>query len=245
VIKNNFRRAAASASLTGLLLAGPLLAACGPAKPAATSSHAGPTTPSLTTVLTDMKASAEKATSVHMSGNVTSGGQVVAMDMTFAGTSSLDGTVSEGGKTFGLLFTDGKAYIKLNKDFLSAAKLPAASCAKVCGKYLAISQAEASEVAGDMSMPGLIHSIFDALKPSDLSGLKIAPSTYDGQPAYTVDKAANKLIVSRSQGYLPLAITAAGDGTLTFTDWNTAVVPGPPPANQTVTVAQIAATALG
>lgn len=200
--------------------------------------------PSNATLFADMKAAAQQATSVHVSGTVNSGGQLASIDMTLAGKTSLACLASSGGKSFTILSTDGKVYIKINKLFLRLAKIPAKACATACGKYLAIPASEAASLAGDISMPKLISQV-TSFKAKDISSLKFVPATYQGQAVYqATDSAGQRLIVSRS-GYLPLSITDGTSGSLTFSDWNTAVVPGPPTASQSVTIAQLVADSLG
>jgi len=177
---------------------------------------------------------------VHITGSVMSGGQPEKLDMTFAGASSLAGSVSQAGHTIGLVLAGGTAYIKVNKYFLSLAKLPGSACATTCGKYLAVPASQAKSLSGDLNMQTMITQMM-TFKSSDAAGLTFTTSQYQGQPAYTATSGGDSIIVEQSAGYLPLAVTDGANGSVVFSDWNAAATPVRPPASKLVTVSELAA----
>jgi hypothetical protein len=251
VVAGNIRRVADAAAASAVL-AGPLLAACGSAHPPATAGGANgtatapasprPLVPATATIVADMKASAEKATSVHINGSVLTGGQLAKLDMTFAGTSSLAGSVSQAGHAMGLIVAGGQDYVKINKYFLSLAKIPGSACTAVCGEYLAVPASQASSLSGDLSMPTMIKQMV-SFTSADIAALTFTPWQYDGQAAYTATADGASIVVERSAGYLPLALTDGTKVSVVFSDWNTAAVPLRPSASKLVTAAEIAAAA--
>ena len=250
---SNLRAVATAAGLAGLLLAGPAIAACGSSggtgsggtgsggtTPAASASTPTATpAPDGSTVSTAMKTAANKATSVHITGTVAETGSTVGMNMTLTADGSLYGSVTESGKSFTLLVTGGTPYIKITKSFLAAGGLSAAKCSSVCGKYLKEPASQASSLTKDLSLHSLVKQALDS-PSTDMSALSFTPVTYAGGPAFQASGPNGaRIVVGPAPAYLPLLITSGSKVTVTFSDWNTATVPGPPPASKVLTDQQL------
>jgi hypothetical protein len=216
------------------------VAACG-----GSGSTSGPAAPSASPALTlgqefpAMRAAVQGATSVAFSGSVLVNGKRESLDMILTKSGSLGGSVTEGGVTFTVLVTGGKPYIKLNKAFLQLAHIPAAACATACGKYLELPSSEAKSLTSGLSMSTLANQAFGTPPTPAQASVRLVPSQYGGRPvwfgryrSYTVD------IARTGKPYL-LAMTAKNGQVLRFSGWDTASVPGPPPASELVTPGQL------
>ena len=94
-----------------------------------------------------VQAAAKGAKSVHMAGLVNQGSQTATINMSFSGN-SVAGTVGLNGASFDLLSLYGTTYIRLDAAFLKYAKAPASACATICGKYVELPAASASQITG-------------------------------------------------------------------------------------------------
>ncbi len=219
---------AGSALLLGTALP---LAACGGSSGGAAG---GPT---LGQEFPKIKAAAQSAKSVRMSGHVIQNGQSISLDMAFAKPGSASGTVAEGGAGYDLVVTPGKDYVKINKSFLRASHLPAAVCARACGKYYAVPAAQASSFAG-LTMTSLVGGIFKHGPNSSESAIELSHATFRGQPAWTGSDGTYRVYIARGgQPYL-LSLTGKNGQSVTFSDWNTVTI-SPPPASQVITAAHL------
>lgn len=189
-----------------------------------------------------IKAAAEAASSVRMSGNIVQNGKPIGLDMALVKPSSAAGSVSQGGTSYTIVVTADKDYIKISKQFLAQGHLPAKLCAKACGKYLVISSSEASSFS-DLSMDNLIKTVFNSQLSKTEAAIKLTPGQYQGQPALTGSGGGETFYVSKGSVPYLLAVTKQGQG-VSFTDWNTATV-SPPPASQVLTADQLGALAVG
>lgn len=205
------------------LASGLVLAACGLTSGGGTSGG-GSTSEKL---MPQVASAARSATSVHVTGTVTEGSQTVTLNVSFKGT-SLAGTVGLNGASFYVLSVDGKTFIKLNAAFLQqVAKAPAGVCATICGKFVEVPGASASQITGSMSMQQLVSQVFSIQNISSAasSGCKFSPATLNGQPVlqcrqsqFTVDVAAH------GKPYL-LNITGPNGEHIAFSDWNAVTLP--------------------
>jgi hypothetical protein len=206
-----------------------------------TSAHPSSASPALTLgqEFPAMRAAVQAATSVAFSGSVLVNGKLESMDVIMTKSGSLSGSVTEGGVKFTILVTGGKPYIKLNKAFLQLAHIPASACATACGKYLELPSSQAKSLTSGLSMSTLANQAFGTPPTPAQASVRLVPSQYGGRPvwfgryrSYTVD------IARTGKPYL-LAMTAKNGQVLRFSGWDTASVPGPPPASELVTPGQL------
>jgi hypothetical protein len=100
-------------------------------------------------------------------------------------------------------------------------------------------RSSARSLTSGVSMTAMVNKAFGTPPTPAEARVRLVPAQYRGQPAwvgrygsYTVD------IARTGQPYL-LAVTARNGQVLRFSGWDTALVPGPPPASQLVTPAQL------
>lgn len=207
-----------------------MVAAC-----SGSGSAAPPAGKAATAVLPQITAAVRSASSVHMTGTVTSGSQTITLSISFAGSGGMAGTMTVNGANLGVLATNGQTYVKINPSFLALAKAPASACKQICGKYVQVPAADAQSITGALSMSGLIDGVFGKL-PHAVSGQYFVPGTYQGQSVLEFRQHGYTLIVAGHGKPYPLAITAPHGEYLDFSDWNAVTPPAPPPASQTVKI---------
>jgi hypothetical protein len=189
-------------------------------------------------LIPQMEAAARAAKSVRIVGLVDEGSQTIDIDMSFS-RNWVVGTAGSNGATFFLLTLDGKTYIKADAAFLKVAKAPASACAVMCGKYVELPAASATQLTGSISMQSIVGAIFSkkTMGPVASSGCVFSPATVSGQSVlqcsqggYTIDVAAH------GTPYPVLFTYPHGKQRIAFTDWNSATAPAAPPANQVLNV---------
>ena len=199
-----------------LLLALGLLAGCG-----GSSSSSNIASKSATEILTESKAAADSASSVHVSGSIKSGAAPVTIDLALAAGKGARGEISENGASFKLILVGGTAYISGSKAFYRS--LGGAAAAQLLdGKWLKAS-ATSGEFASFNSL-GNMRQLIDTTLAAHGTLTKGATSTVNGQQAIAVTD-TNKtgtLYVATSGKPYPVAITKGGseNGKIAFSNWN-------------------------
>jgi hypothetical protein len=140
-----------------------------------------------------------------------------------------------------VLSLNGQSYVKLTAAFLSAENAPAGLCAKICGKYVSLPAGSSVSITRLLSMQQLDTEIFNARPMASMaaSGCAFSPATVDGQSVlqcrqgnYTFDVAA--------QGKPYLLYWSGPDGQhLTFSQWNSVILPSAPPPSQVVSASEL------
>jgi len=188
-----------------------------------------------------MRSAIRNATSVHVSGAATGNGQQIHLNLSLTRAGGMSGTVTLGQAQVTILVTGGKAYTKLTASALSAMHLPVSTCGAFCNKYLVLPASDAAGLTGGMGWSQLLN-------PSTFSGTPkpgtrvTGPFTISGQQAWKVSDSSGTGYVAAHGPAYPLRITAPGGqgpGQIDFTQWNSATVPGPPPAGQQVNLSQL------
>ncbi len=199
-----------------LVLALGVLAGCG-----SSSSSNNVASKSATEILTESKAAADSAGSVHVSGTIKSGAAPVTIDLNLAAGKGARGEISENGASFKLILVGGTAYISGSKAFYRS--LGGAAAAQLLdGKWLKAS-ATGGEFASFNSLANM-RQLIDTTLAAHGTLTKGATSTVDGQEAIAVTD-TNKtgtLYVATSGKPYPVAITKGGseNGKITFSNWN-------------------------
>jgi hypothetical protein len=188
-------------------------------------------------LIPEIVAAAESATSAHITGSGTEGAQTIDLDVSFSGSSAA-GTVGSNGTSFYFLSLNGKTYIKLDAAFLKVANAPASACAKVCGKYVEIPAAEASQVTGALSLHKLLTQAFDNnnTKEAEASGCVFSPATVNGQHVLQCSQGGYTLDVASHGKPYPVYLTGPHGEQLSFSNWNSVTLPPAPPVSQVITV---------
>jgi hypothetical protein len=224
-----------------------LLAACsgggsGDSKAGATPTPAKTTTqapvdPAATALMSTSQKAFRSVKSVHMKGNLLTGGEQILLDMRVSGAAGGQGLIVAAGQPIQIVRQGSTVWVRGNETFY-ARICGSAAAAKLNGKWL-------KGAAG-----GFDKSLVDLTSVSGLSGLvtptptarKTGTSTISGVKVtqVTIPSTNNEVLSIAATGRpLPLQLTRAANtkerGILTFSDYDKAVPLYTPPANQTIT----------
>jgi len=199
-----------------LVLALGALAGCG-----SSSSSNNIASKSATEILTESKAAADSASSVHVSGSIKTGATPVTIDLSLAAGKGARGEISENGASFKLILVGGTAYISGSPAFYRS--LGGAAAAQLLdGKWLKAS-ATSGEFASFNSL-GNMRQLIDTTLAAHGTLTKGATSTVNGQQviAVTDTNKTGTLYVATSGKPYPVAITkgSSENGKIAFSDWN-------------------------
>ncbi len=213
-------------SILTLVISAALLAGCGGSGGSGTKSSPsnGEASKSATQVLADAKTAAADATSVRLSGTITSGGQEISVDITIAGGKGAKGSMTVGGAGVSLVVVGGKAYIKASdafyKEFAGASS--AAAIQLLHGKWLVGSAA--SGQLKSLAAFTSVDQLFSQVVSSGGTLVNKGETTYQGQKAVAIySKTKNgTLYVAATGTPYPVALVGTGSdkGSIAFGDWN-------------------------
>lgn len=200
--------------------------------PASSSASGAPAEPAPTALVTSMQASVRQANSVHISGHLTSNGIPISVNLDMHRNGDVSGTVSQNGAPFQVIGVSGTIYIKATRSFLQAVKAPTSACTVVCGKWLQLTPAEASQLTGDLSMTSLTGPLTAGRVPKlTEAGRK----TISGQTAWVLRASDGSMLdVSSASRHFPLAAATGGSPSevVIYSQWNAAPQPVAPPASE-------------
>jgi hypothetical protein len=191
-------------------------------------------------LIPEVQAASGTATSVHIAGSVTQGAQTTTLDVRINGN-SVAGTLGAYGTSYYVLSLNGTSYVKLNAAFLRVEKAPASLCAKICGKYVELPAASASQITAVLSMQELISEVFDDKNMSSAaaSGCIFSPTSRNGQSVLQCRQGSDTLdVAAHGQPFLVYWGGPHGQH-LTFSDWNSVTLPAAPPASQVVSISDL------
>jgi hypothetical protein len=197
-----------------------------------------PRPPAMPVLLNDMAAAVRDAHSVHVNGTVPHRGTSARVDLSLARSGGSYGQISESGAEVTVLVSGNRAYLRLNAAFLRMQHIPSSACKLACGKYLRVS----GQTPGlaDFSMSAFVASLTSGMTHTQAGSVTFGGTiVYDGEPVWALQHAqSTALVAARGRPY-PLLITELGRGALSFTQWNTARVPAPPPPTQVLNLTQL------
>ena len=213
--------------LAGALLATslPVLTGCG-----SSSSGNGVATKSAEAIVAEAKTAADSASSVHVSGSVTSNGSPVSLDLSLASGKGATGQISQNGSTFKIVIDGGTAYISGSDAFYR--KLGGSAAAQLlAGKWLKISTST-PEFASFGSLTNM-RKLLDTVLVGHGTLQKGSTTTVGGQQAIAVADSTRggTLYVATNGKPYPLQISKTGSeaGTIAFGSWDQPVTITPPP----------------
>jgi len=188
--------------------------------------------PTPTALVTSMQASVRQANSVHIAGQLTNSGIPISVNLDMHRNGDVSGTIRQNGAPFQVIGVNRTLYIKATRSFLQEVKAPISACAVVCGKWLQLTPAEASQLTGDLSMTSLTGPLTSSQVPKlTEAGRK----TVNGQSAWVLRASdGSTLDVSSAGRHYPLAAATSGSAreVVIYSKWNTAPQPVAPPANE-------------
>ena len=208
-----------------LVLALGVLAGCG-----GSSSSNNITSKSATEILTESKAAADSASSVHVSGSIKSGAAPVTIDLNLVAGKGAQGEISENGASFKLILLGGTAYISGSPAFYRS--LGGAAAAQLLdGKWLKAS-ATSGEFASFNSL-GNMRQLIDTTLAAHGTLTKGATSTVNGVQAIAItdtNKTGSLYVATTGKPY-PVAIAKGGSesGKIAFSNWDEPVTITAPP----------------
>jgi hypothetical protein len=206
------------------LLAIAALAGCG-----GSSSGNGVASKSANEILAATKAAASAATSVHVSGTLSSHGTPITLDMSLAAGKGGKGKLSENGLSFELIVVDETIYIKGSSAFYD--HFGGSAAAQVFqGKWLK-APAGQGELASLASLANL-GKILDQSLASTGTLAKGSTSTVNGQSAIELTdstKSGSLFVATTGEPYpVQIAKHGAETGKVSFSEWNEPVQLSPP-----------------
>jgi hypothetical protein len=193
-----------------------------------------------TQLVPEIQAVSDGATSVRITGSVTHDTQTTTIDVRIYGN-SVAGTLGAYGTSFYVLSMNGTSFVKLNAAFLSVEKAPASLCAQVCGKYVELPAASASQITGLLSMRQLVSAVFSSknMSAAAASGCLFTPATLGAQSVLQCRQGSDTLdVAAHGQPYLVYWSGPNGQH-LAFSDWNSVTPPIAPPASQVVSISDL------
>jgi hypothetical protein len=205
--------------------------ASGSGRTSAASSMTRPANePSAGRLTSSMQSSVHNASSVHISGQLLRGGVPFGVDLSVTRSGDAAGTISQRGTPLHVVAADSKIYIQVTPAFLREASMPASACATACGKWVEVSNGEASELTGDFSIQKLVNPLISAPKLT-----AAGKTTVNGQPAWVLRAGDGSTVaVSAAAQHYPLLARRGGTShqVVEFSQWDSVPSPKPPPASQ-------------
>jgi hypothetical protein len=224
------------AGLAAAAAAALLLAGCGDPPPAAPS-HVTAAQRSPSQTVAQMRKAVQAAGSVHLSGVLRNGGKPIGLDLGLIRSGDFSGTITQNGVPLTLVDVGGKAYVKATAAYLKELNVSPSVCSVMCGKYVELTPAEASSLAGNLSMSALLSS-FTGQAPRFTNAGTTTVAGRQGQVLRGPN--GSRLVVAATGTPYPLqAVGRQGSGTLTFTQWDAVPRPAAPPANQVINLNQL------
>ena len=234
---------AAELAFAAAACAAVVIAGCGGAgskpSPPSTSASTATTEPPAAALITAMQASVRKATSMHVTGRLTNNGVPISVNLDMHRNGDVSGTESLNGAPYQVVGVHGNVYVKATRSFLQEVRAPTSACAIACGRWLQLTPALASQLTGDFSMSNFTGPLTSSQLPKFTeAGTKMV----GGQTAWVLSAGQGvTLDVSSAGGHLPLAATTGGSTTevITYSQWNSAPEPMPPPANDVLNLSNL------
>jgi len=195
--------------------------------------------PTSTALVTAMQSAVRQASSVHISGNLASGRAPISVNLGVHRNGDVSGTVSENGAPFHVIGIAGTIYIKATQQFLNQINAPASACSVVCGKWLKLTSAEASQLTGDLNMTSLVAPLSSGKVPKLTEAGR---QTVGGQAAWILRAAdGSTLAVSSASRHYPLAASTGGSPheVVMYSQWNAVPPPVSPPASQVLNISNL------
>jgi hypothetical protein len=186
--------------------------------------------PSAGSLASSMRSSVHNASSVHISGQLLRNGVPFGVDLDVTRTGEAAGTISQRGTPLHVVAANSKIYIEVTPTFLREASMPASACATACGKWVEVTNSQASELTGDFSIQKLVTPLISA--PKLTAAGKV---TVNGQPAWVLRAGDGSTVaVSAAAQHYPLLARGGGSGheVVEFSHWDSVPAPKPPPASQ-------------
>ena len=204
------------------------LAACGGGGSTPAGSSNGEASKSAQQVLADAVKAADAASSQHMSGQVSTHGQQIGIDLSIVKGKGATGSFTFKGQKIDLVIIGTDAYMKAGAAFYTQFGGPSGSSIGqlLDGKWLKFSTTNAQ--FGPLTGIASSSTIFDQLNSNHGDLTNKGATTYNGQSVVDIfDGAKNRTLYVAATGTpYPVAVVKSGagaGGTITFDNWNQSV----------------------
>jgi hypothetical protein len=190
---------------------------------------------SATEVAAKAGAALTQAGTVHVRGSFVSAGEAAVLDLKVKGTQGATGTIKVRGATLTLLRNGSSTYLK--SDAAGWTQLGAgAGATMLAGKWVKVAGTDPdfTQIADFTRLDKLAALLLD----DDMTGVKVARTTYAGKPAVQLSDREGSMLVAASGKPYPLRVTqlvtkaGADAGTITFSDFGKPVNLTEPPADE-------------
>lgn len=200
------------------------MAACGSSSGNGESKKSGPQ------VATDAAAALRAAGAFHVTGSVADSGGKESIDLQIQGA-DVSGTLMSQGESVQLIVLKGQAYAKAATSFWTKSGVPAATAARINGKWVTLpststssfSEFSATGLANELQHPTSGGAIQSATRTATVNGKKVVVLT---------QKDGSEVNVSATGKAYPESISNKGQdsGTLTFSGYGKQQTISAPPA---------------
>jgi len=194
--------------------------------------------PSAASLTSSMQSSVRNASGVHVAGQFSRDGVPLGVDLDLTRNGDVAGTVSQRSMPLHVVAASSKIYIEVTPAFLRVTSMPAAACASACGKWVELTQGEASQLTGDLSMQKLLTPLLFGEATASARAPKLTTAgrtTVGGQPAWLLRAGDGSTVaVGAAAPHYPLAARSGRSPhqVVTFSKWDSVPSPKPPPASE-------------
>jgi hypothetical protein len=184
-------------------------------------------------------ANLKTASTVRLTGNVSSSGQTYDLNLALVSAKGCTGTIAQVGTgTFKYVVIGNEIWIQPDRQFLDkTAGIDAAALKVLSGKYLNVKATSQFGGLRALCSPSQLAASFDN-GAADLEKGKTV--TISGQPALQINQKGTPASIFVSETTQPelLRISGGSNGTLDFSDYNGSVTLTAPPASETLSGAK-------
>jgi hypothetical protein len=172
-------------------------------------------------IVSESKAAADAASSVHVAGSLNSGGSVVKLDLSLVAGKGATGELSQNGSSFKLILVGGTAYISGSPAFYRS--LGGSAAAQLFnGKWLKAS-ATSGEFASFSQLADM-RKLIDSTLAGHGGLAKGATMVVNGEKVIAINdtsKAGTLYVATTGKPY-PIQLSKGGSesGKISFEDWN-------------------------
>ena len=185
-------------------------------------------------IATKAVANLKSASSVHVTGAVTSSGETVGLDLTLVRAQGCTGTMAVTGTgSFQLTAIGSQVWIKPDQQFWKNEGATAAVLNVVSGKYLKVTATSRFGSLREFCQPSQLAGSFGSPKAGLVKG---TTTTISGQQALQIKQngSAASLFVSDTAKPQMLRLSGGSQGTIDFSDYNSPVTLTAPSAADTL-----------
>lgn len=172
-------------------------------------------------VLRDAVQAANGASSMHMSGQVSSSGQTIGLDLAIANGKGVNGSMTFGGAKVDIVVAGKEGYLRGSSKFWNQFSQASGLAQLLSDKWLKFPTSNAQ--FGSLTDMASAKGLFQQLESSHGKLVNKGLTTYHGQSVVAIYNSTEKgtLYVAATGTPYPVALVGTGSlGTVTFDKWN-------------------------